>query len=142
MQNKGSLKLCCQLHWLLQFLNAVLPSLSNKSCHENLQGFFALDISVFHFMRSCPVQNFMYHYLAALGIDGSLFAVGSRSFIGRLVPSLFSIAMRRVTPSITFWTSSTSEKPNLSRLEISKTLPSAAVSTPPVKSIDYTDKYL
>lgn len=58
---------------------------------------------------------------------------GRRSFIGRLVSSLFSIMIRRLTPSITLWTSSTSENPSLSRLEISKILPSAAVSKRPVE---------
>ena len=45
--------------------------------------------------------------------------------------SLFSMLMRRLTPSITLCTSSTSEKPRRSELEMSKTLPTAAVSTPP-----------
>lgn len=61
---------------------------------------------------------------------------GIRSFIGRPASSLFSITIRRLTPSITFWTSSTSEKPSLSRFEMSKTLPLASVSTPPVEWID------
>ena len=45
--------------------------------------------------------------------------------------SLFSMLMRRLTPSITLWTSCTSEKPRRSEFEMSKVLPTAAVSTPP-----------
>uniref|UniRef100_A0A6I8SBF2 Uncharacterized protein n=1 Tax=Xenopus tropicalis TaxID=8364 RepID=A0A6I8SBF2_XENTR len=43
----------------------------------------------------------------------------------------FSISTRSFTPSTTIWTSSTSEKPRRSALEISNTPPTAAVSTPP-----------
>uniref|UniRef100_A0A4X2K869 Uncharacterized protein n=1 Tax=Vombatus ursinus TaxID=29139 RepID=A0A4X2K869_VOMUR len=43
----------------------------------------------------------------------------------------FSISMSSFTPSTTICTSSTSEKPNRSALEMSKTPPTAAVSTPP-----------
>ena len=67
------------------------------------------------------------------GIHSDFVDDGIRSFIGRPASSLFSITIRRLTPSITFWTSSTSEKPSLSRFEMSKTLPLAAVSTPPVE---------
>ena len=45
--------------------------------------------------------------------------------------SLFSMLIRRLTPSITLCTNSTSEKPRRSELEMSNTLPTAAVSTPP-----------
>uniref|UniRef100_A0A6I8R7S8 Uncharacterized protein n=1 Tax=Xenopus tropicalis TaxID=8364 RepID=A0A6I8R7S8_XENTR len=45
--------------------------------------------------------------------------------------SFFSISIMSFTPSTTIWTWSTSEKPSLSALEISKTPPTAAVSTPP-----------
>uniref|UniRef100_A0A4W6EJL5 Uncharacterized protein n=1 Tax=Lates calcarifer TaxID=8187 RepID=A0A4W6EJL5_LATCA len=43
----------------------------------------------------------------------------------------FSMSTSRLTPSTTIWTSSTSEKPRRSALEMSKTPPTAAVSTPP-----------
>uniref|UniRef100_A0A8B9FHF9 Uncharacterized protein n=1 Tax=Amazona collaria TaxID=241587 RepID=A0A8B9FHF9_9PSIT len=43
----------------------------------------------------------------------------------------FSISMSSFTPSTTICTSSTSEKPRRSALEISNTPPTAAVSTPP-----------
>uniref|UniRef100_A0A8C7I7V3 Uncharacterized protein n=1 Tax=Oncorhynchus kisutch TaxID=8019 RepID=A0A8C7I7V3_ONCKI len=43
----------------------------------------------------------------------------------------FSISTRVLTPSTTICTSSTSEKPRRSALEMSKTPPTAAVSTPP-----------
>uniref|UniRef100_A0A8C4DKS8 Uncharacterized protein n=1 Tax=Dicentrarchus labrax TaxID=13489 RepID=A0A8C4DKS8_DICLA len=43
----------------------------------------------------------------------------------------FSMSTRSLTPSTTIWTSSTSEKPRRSALEMSKTPPTAAVSTPP-----------
>uniref|UniRef100_A0A3B4DCT1 Uncharacterized protein n=1 Tax=Pygocentrus nattereri TaxID=42514 RepID=A0A3B4DCT1_PYGNA len=43
----------------------------------------------------------------------------------------FSISTSRPTPSTTICTSSTSEKPSRSALEMSKTPPTAAVSTPP-----------
>uniref|UniRef100_A0A672HJA8 Uncharacterized protein n=1 Tax=Salarias fasciatus TaxID=181472 RepID=A0A672HJA8_SALFA len=46
--------------------------------------------------------------------------------------SLFSISTSSLTPSTTICTSSTSEKPRRSALEMSKTPPTAAVSTPPV----------
>lgn len=118
-----------------------MPSLSNKPCHEKLQGFFALDVIrlSYYEVLSCSksLGRYLGVYRRAFYLDG-----GTKSFIGRLVSSLFSIAIRRLTPSITFWTSSTSEKPSLSKLEMSKTLPSAAVSTPPVGSIDYIDKHL
>uniref|UniRef100_A0A3Q2QIK9 Uncharacterized protein n=1 Tax=Fundulus heteroclitus TaxID=8078 RepID=A0A3Q2QIK9_FUNHE len=45
----------------------------------------------------------------------------------------FSISTSSLTPSTTICTSSTSEKPILSALEMSKTPPTAAVSTPPGK---------
>uniref|UniRef100_A0A8C9YL32 Uncharacterized protein n=1 Tax=Sander lucioperca TaxID=283035 RepID=A0A8C9YL32_SANLU len=45
--------------------------------------------------------------------------------------SFFSISTSSLTPSTTICTSSTSEKPSLSALEMSKTPPTAAVSTPP-----------
>uniref|UniRef100_A0A3P9NFK0 Secreted protein n=1 Tax=Poecilia reticulata TaxID=8081 RepID=A0A3P9NFK0_POERE len=45
--------------------------------------------------------------------------------------SLFSISTSSLTPSTTIWTSSTSEKPSRSALEMSNTPPTAAVSTPP-----------
>ena len=44
----------------------------------------------------------------------------------------FSMVTRRLTPSMTIWTSSTSEKPSRSALEMSKVPFSLAVSTPPV----------
>uniref|UniRef100_A0A3Q1HTK7 Uncharacterized protein n=1 Tax=Anabas testudineus TaxID=64144 RepID=A0A3Q1HTK7_ANATE len=43
----------------------------------------------------------------------------------------FSMSTSRLTPSTTIWTSSTSENPRRSALEMSKTPPTAAVSTPP-----------
>uniref|UniRef100_A0A8B9QJ68 Uncharacterized protein n=1 Tax=Apteryx owenii TaxID=8824 RepID=A0A8B9QJ68_APTOW len=46
--------------------------------------------------------------------------------------SFFSISTMSLTPSTTIWTCSTSEKPRRSALEMSKTEPTAAVSTPPV----------
>uniref|UniRef100_A0A3Q3REI8 Uncharacterized protein n=1 Tax=Mastacembelus armatus TaxID=205130 RepID=A0A3Q3REI8_9TELE len=45
--------------------------------------------------------------------------------------SLFSISISSLMPSTTICTSSTSEKPSLSALEMSNTPPTAAVSTPP-----------
>uniref|UniRef100_A0A3B4XQT3 Uncharacterized protein n=2 Tax=Seriola TaxID=8160 RepID=A0A3B4XQT3_SERLL len=45
--------------------------------------------------------------------------------------SFFSISISSLIPSTTICTSSTSEKPSLSALEMSKTPPTAAVSTPP-----------
>uniref|UniRef100_A0A3Q3FI69 Uncharacterized protein n=1 Tax=Labrus bergylta TaxID=56723 RepID=A0A3Q3FI69_9LABR len=42
----------------------------------------------------------------------------------------FSISTSRLTPSTTICTSSTSEKPRRSAFEMSKTPPTAAVSTP------------
>uniref|UniRef100_A0A8C2XDI4 Uncharacterized protein n=1 Tax=Cyclopterus lumpus TaxID=8103 RepID=A0A8C2XDI4_CYCLU len=45
--------------------------------------------------------------------------------------SFFSISTSSLTPSTTICTSSTSEKPSRSALEMSKTPPTAAVSTPP-----------
>ncbi|KAG9336593.1 hypothetical protein JZ751_002940 [Albula glossodonta] len=45
----------------------------------------------------------------------------------------FSISTINLTPSTTICTSSTSEKPKRSALEMSKTPPTAAVSTPPEK---------
>ena len=58
---------------------------------------------------------------------------GIRSSMALFFSSLFSMLMRRLTPSITLWTSCTSEKPRRSELEMSKVLPTAAVSTPPEK---------
>uniref|UniRef100_A0A3Q0RM96 Uncharacterized protein n=1 Tax=Amphilophus citrinellus TaxID=61819 RepID=A0A3Q0RM96_AMPCI len=43
----------------------------------------------------------------------------------------FSMSTSRFTPSTTICTNSTSEKPRRSALEMSKTPPTAAVSTPP-----------
>uniref|UniRef100_A0A8C4T5D7 Uncharacterized protein n=1 Tax=Erpetoichthys calabaricus TaxID=27687 RepID=A0A8C4T5D7_ERPCA len=43
----------------------------------------------------------------------------------------FSISISSFTPSTTIWTSSTSENPRRSALEMSKIPPTAAVSTPP-----------
>uniref|UniRef100_A0A8C2H7M6 Uncharacterized protein n=1 Tax=Cyprinus carpio TaxID=7962 RepID=A0A8C2H7M6_CYPCA len=45
--------------------------------------------------------------------------------------SRFSISISSLTPSTTICISSTSEKPRRSALEMSKTPPTAAVSTPP-----------
>uniref|UniRef100_A0A8C0BPD8 Secreted protein n=1 Tax=Buteo japonicus TaxID=224669 RepID=A0A8C0BPD8_9AVES len=45
--------------------------------------------------------------------------------------SFFSISTSSFTPSTTICTCSTSEKPKRSALEMSKTAPTAAVSTPP-----------
>uniref|UniRef100_A0A4W6CHP7 Uncharacterized protein n=1 Tax=Lates calcarifer TaxID=8187 RepID=A0A4W6CHP7_LATCA len=45
--------------------------------------------------------------------------------------SFFSISISSLIPSTTICTSSTSEKPSLSALEMSNTPPTAAVSTPP-----------
>uniref|UniRef100_A0A3B5KB67 Uncharacterized protein n=1 Tax=Takifugu rubripes TaxID=31033 RepID=A0A3B5KB67_TAKRU len=45
--------------------------------------------------------------------------------------SRFSMSTSSFTPSTTICTSSTSEKPSLSPLEMSNTPPTAAVSTPP-----------
>uniref|UniRef100_A0A8C5BZS5 Uncharacterized protein n=1 Tax=Gadus morhua TaxID=8049 RepID=A0A8C5BZS5_GADMO len=45
--------------------------------------------------------------------------------------SFFSISTSSLTPSTTICTSSTSEKPRRSALEMSKVPPTAAVSTPP-----------
>ncbi|TNN23708.1 hypothetical protein EYF80_066167 [Liparis tanakae] len=45
--------------------------------------------------------------------------------------SFFSICTNSFTPSTTVCTSSTSEKPSRSALEMSKVPPTAAVSTPP-----------
>uniref|UniRef100_A0A3Q0T3U4 Uncharacterized protein n=1 Tax=Amphilophus citrinellus TaxID=61819 RepID=A0A3Q0T3U4_AMPCI len=45
--------------------------------------------------------------------------------------SLFSMSTSSLTPSTTICTSSTSEKPSRSALEMSNTPPTAAVSTPP-----------
>uniref|UniRef100_A0A3P9HPV8 Uncharacterized protein n=1 Tax=Oryzias latipes TaxID=8090 RepID=A0A3P9HPV8_ORYLA len=50
----------------------------------------------------------------------------------------FSMLTSRLTPSTTIWTSSTSEKPRRSALEMSKTPPTAAVSTPPGEEIQKT----
>uniref|UniRef100_A0AAY4ATI0 Uncharacterized protein n=1 Tax=Denticeps clupeoides TaxID=299321 RepID=A0AAY4ATI0_9TELE len=43
----------------------------------------------------------------------------------------FSMSISNLTPSTTICTSSTSEKPSRSALEMSNTPPTAAVSTPP-----------
>uniref|UniRef100_A0A3B3I6Q0 Uncharacterized protein n=1 Tax=Oryzias latipes TaxID=8090 RepID=A0A3B3I6Q0_ORYLA len=48
--------------------------------------------------------------------------------------SLFSISVSSLTPSTTICTSSTSEKPSRSALEMSNTPPTAAVSTPPAST--------
>uniref|UniRef100_A0A3B5JWA1 Uncharacterized protein n=1 Tax=Takifugu rubripes TaxID=31033 RepID=A0A3B5JWA1_TAKRU len=48
--------------------------------------------------------------------------------------SRFSMSTSSFTPSTTICTSSTSEKPSLSALEMSNTPPTAAVSTPPDES--------
>uniref|UniRef100_A0A3Q2XRT6 Uncharacterized protein n=1 Tax=Hippocampus comes TaxID=109280 RepID=A0A3Q2XRT6_HIPCM len=48
-----------------------------------------------------------------------------RSSMGSSFSSLFSISTSSLMPSITIWTSCTSEKPSLSALEMSKT-PSTA----------------
>uniref|UniRef100_A0A493U3Y8 Uncharacterized protein n=1 Tax=Anas platyrhynchos platyrhynchos TaxID=8840 RepID=A0A493U3Y8_ANAPP len=45
--------------------------------------------------------------------------------------SFFSISTMSLTPSTTICTCSTSENPKRSALEMSKTAPTAAVSTPP-----------
>uniref|UniRef100_A0A8C3P6T7 Uncharacterized protein n=1 Tax=Chrysemys picta bellii TaxID=8478 RepID=A0A8C3P6T7_CHRPI len=45
--------------------------------------------------------------------------------------SFFSISTMSLTPSTTICTCSTSEKPRRSALEMSKTAPTASVSTPP-----------
>uniref|UniRef100_A0A672MLZ6 Uncharacterized protein n=1 Tax=Sinocyclocheilus grahami TaxID=75366 RepID=A0A672MLZ6_SINGR len=45
--------------------------------------------------------------------------------------SRFSISISSLRPSTSICTSSTSEKPRRSALEMSKTPPTAAVSTPP-----------
>uniref|UniRef100_A0A6Q2Y3M9 Uncharacterized protein n=1 Tax=Esox lucius TaxID=8010 RepID=A0A6Q2Y3M9_ESOLU len=54
-----------------------------------------------------------------------------RSSIDCPFSSFFSISISSLTPSTTICTSSTSEKPRRSALEISKVPPTAAVSTPP-----------
>ena len=82
--------------------------------------FFLFHVRLFN--RFCTIQSVSGHEIVC---------PGRRSFIGLLFSSLFSIMMRRLTPSMTFWTSSTSENPSLSKFEMSKTPPSAAVSTPP-----------
>uniref|UniRef100_A0AAY4B5Y8 Uncharacterized protein n=1 Tax=Denticeps clupeoides TaxID=299321 RepID=A0AAY4B5Y8_9TELE len=46
----------------------------------------------------------------------------------------FSMSTSSWTPSTTICTSSTSEKPRRSALEMSKTPPTAAVSTPPAQA--------
>uniref|UniRef100_A0A665X6J9 Uncharacterized protein n=1 Tax=Echeneis naucrates TaxID=173247 RepID=A0A665X6J9_ECHNA len=53
------------------------------------------------------------------------------SSMGWPFSSFFSISISSFTPSTTICTSSTSEKPSLSALEMSKMPPTAAVSTPP-----------
>uniref|UniRef100_A0A3B1J695 Uncharacterized protein n=1 Tax=Astyanax mexicanus TaxID=7994 RepID=A0A3B1J695_ASTMX len=53
----------------------------------------------------------------------------------------FSISISKLTPSTTICTSSTSEKPSRSALEMSKTPPTAAVSTPPEqRNLNITDR--
>uniref|UniRef100_A0A674DNV7 Uncharacterized protein n=1 Tax=Salmo trutta TaxID=8032 RepID=A0A674DNV7_SALTR len=54
-----------------------------------------------------------------------------RSSIDWPFSSFFSISTSSLTPSTTICTSSTSEKPRRSALEMSKVPPTAAVSTPP-----------
>uniref|UniRef100_A0A8C7JC80 Uncharacterized protein n=1 Tax=Oncorhynchus kisutch TaxID=8019 RepID=A0A8C7JC80_ONCKI len=54
-----------------------------------------------------------------------------RSSIDCPFSSFFSISTSSLTPSTTICTSSTSEKPRRSALEMSKVPPTAAVSTPP-----------
>uniref|UniRef100_A0A3Q1GAZ0 Uncharacterized protein n=1 Tax=Acanthochromis polyacanthus TaxID=80966 RepID=A0A3Q1GAZ0_9TELE len=51
----------------------------------------------------------------------------------------FSMSTSRLTPSTTICTSSTSEKPRRSALEMSKTPPTAAVSTPPERQTGGND---
>uniref|UniRef100_A0A8C0BMX8 Secreted protein n=1 Tax=Buteo japonicus TaxID=224669 RepID=A0A8C0BMX8_9AVES len=53
------------------------------------------------------------------------------SSMGWFCSSFFSISTSSFTPSTTICTCSTSEKPRRSALEMSKTAPMAAVSTPP-----------
>uniref|UniRef100_A0A3Q2X8M1 Uncharacterized protein n=1 Tax=Hippocampus comes TaxID=109280 RepID=A0A3Q2X8M1_HIPCM len=55
------------------------------------------------------------------------------SSMGWPFSSFFSMSTSSLTPSTTIWTSSTSEKPRRSALEMSKTPPTAAVSTPPAR---------
>uniref|UniRef100_A0A3Q1BN97 Uncharacterized protein n=1 Tax=Amphiprion ocellaris TaxID=80972 RepID=A0A3Q1BN97_AMPOC len=52
----------------------------------------------------------------------------------------FSMSTSRLTPSTTICTSSTSEKPRRSALEMSKTPPTAAVSTPPERRTGEQDE--
>uniref|UniRef100_A0A4W5PFK9 Uncharacterized protein n=1 Tax=Hucho hucho TaxID=62062 RepID=A0A4W5PFK9_9TELE len=54
--------------------------------------------------------------------------------------SFFSISTSSLTPSTTICTSSTSEKPRRSALEMSKVPPTAAVSTPPEIDIRGTEE--
>uniref|UniRef100_A0A3Q2XTL2 Uncharacterized protein n=1 Tax=Hippocampus comes TaxID=109280 RepID=A0A3Q2XTL2_HIPCM len=61
--------------------------------------------------------------------------------MGSCISSLFSISTNTLTPSITICTSSTSEKPSLSELEMSKTPSTASVSTPPVWTNDQFQCY-
>lgn len=60
------------------------------------------------------------------------FCSGIRSSMDSPFSSLFSISIKRFTPSTTPWTNSTSEKPKRSEFDMSNIPPSAAVSTPPV----------
>lgn len=63
------------------------------------------------------------------------FCSGIRSSMDSPASRRFSMSTSRLTPSTTIWTSSTSEKPRRSALEMSKTPPTAAVSTPPDRHI-------
>ncbi len=62
---------------------------------------------------------------------GVYFWTGMRSSMAWPFSSRFSISISSLTPSTNICTSSTSEKPKRSALEMSKTPPTAAVSTPP-----------
>lgn len=64
-------------------------------------------------------------------LGGIYFWAGIRLSMDCPFSSLFSMSTSSLTPSTTICTSSTSEKPSLSALEMSKTPPTAAVSTPP-----------
>lgn len=66
----------------------------------------------------------------------SYFWAGTRSSIDWPFSSRFSISISNLTPSTTICTSSTSEKPSRSALDMSKTPPTAAVSTPPYEQKD------
>jgi len=87
------------------------------------------------FVRQCAIQ-FLCFVRSGKSSSGPKrdvpMAAGIKLSIASPFSSFFSISMSKLTPSTTPCTSSTSENPRRSVLEMSYVPPSAAVSTPPV----------